>query len=208
MSTTSMTRAIVALNLPDRNTDFISYAKSIQKAMAGNPNFTSSAAKVNQLLTDVNALDLSQTAMGTKPPTTTAAARDVHVEVVKADLRVLKTDVQTAADAKPASAEAIILSSGMSIRKTTSPSGYSNEVVDDVQLGSVILYATGGGPHEWQQSSDAGLNIIRLDATLVAKTVVSNLEPGKQIWFRNRAMYKNNMYGEWSTWLSFFPKQK
>lgn len=119
MNTTIIARVLVALNMPDKITDFILYGKSVQKSMNGNGNFSGSAAKVAQLLTDVTALDTSQTALNTKPPTTTVAARDVLWETVKNDLRLLKNDVQAAADAKPASAEAIIMSSGMDVKKAT-----------------------------------------------------------------------------------------
>lgn len=206
MSTVVVNRTLAVLNLPPNVLDLLNVAKAIQKAMTGNANFSSSAAKVTQLLADINALDASQTALGTKPPTTTAAARNILLEVVKNDLRLLRNDVQAAADAKPASAEAIILSASMSIKKTSFRNKQQNEAEDGNLVGEVILYAEGEGSHQWQQSPDGGETIIHLDPTSRSTTTVYNLQPGVKVWFRNRQILSNNNYGVWTNWLGFAPK--
>lgn len=194
---TIVKRIIVALNFPTKVTEFMLFAKAIYKAMQGNSNFTSSAAKVTALNTDIIALDAAQTACTTTPPTGSVEARNVLLEQVKNDLRALRNDVQNAADANPAKAEAIIASASMDIKKASTPQKHQNEAKDGIEEGSVDLVAIGTGPHEWRLSTD-GNTWTPLPASRTAKTTVTNLTPGTVYYFQNRQMLTNDVKTEWS----------
>lgn len=202
MSTVIINHLLAVLKFPKKISDFIVYAKAIQKAMASNANFPSSAAKVTSTLTNINALDAAETALRTKPATVTAATRNVALELVKNDLRTLRNDVQNAADAKPASAEAIILSSAMSVKQVKGRDAQTDAVLDGEVSGSVTLIGKGAGAHQWQQSLDGGITIIHLDPTLSSTTSVTDLAPGTVVSFRNRLILPKGLYGPWSQWIA------
>lgn len=202
MSNVIISHLLAVLKFPKKIADFIIYAKAIQKAMAGNPNFASSAAKVTSTLADINALDAAETALHTKPATVTAATRNVALEAVKNDLRTLRNDVQNAADAKPASAESIIQSATMKVKVVKGRDAQIDEVFDGDESGSVLLLGKGAGAHQWQQSPDNGVTIVHLDPTLAANTNVNGLTPGSTVYFRNRLILPKGTYGPWSLWLS------
>jgi hypothetical protein len=107
---------IVVLKFPRKLNDFITYAKGIYKAMNGNANFPNSLPKLTTLNTDILALDAAETALHTKPPSTTVAIRNAAMETVKIDLRALRSDVQTVADGKPSQAEVMAKSAGMNVK--------------------------------------------------------------------------------------------
>ena len=190
-------RVIVALNFPAAIAAFIVFAKAIYKAMLNNSYFTSSAAKLASLNTNLIALDSAQTACNTKPPTGSTEARNAAWELVKADLRSLRSDVQAAADANPAKARTIITSAAMGIRKDTSPKKQQNIAKNNVEEGCVDLVGAGRGPHEWRWSTDDKTWTF-LPASITAKTTVSGLESGSVYFFQNRQMLPKDVKGEWS----------
>ncbi len=194
---TIVKRIIVALNFPVKIADFIVYAKGIYKAMLNNTNFAGSAAKVTTLNTDITALDTAETACNTKPPTGSVDARNAAMELVKADLRSLHSDVQAAADANPVKAETLITSAGMSIKKSTLRNKQQNTAEDDVEEGSVDLTGAGTGPHEWRMSVDEK-TWTPLPSSRGSKTVVPNLTPGTLYYFQNRQMLTKGEKTEWS----------
>lgn len=168
--------------------------------MNGNANFPASAAKLATLNTDILALDASETALHTKPPTSTTAARNALIEKVKNDLRALRSDVQTAADNNTLQAEVIVKSAAMSVKAIAIHQKQKNAAKDGKVSGTIILTAEGGGMHEWQMSKDQ-TNIITLRATSKAKTIVPNLTIG-DIWYvRNRPVLTNAQEGDWSQWI-------
>lgn len=187
----------VVLNFPTVIAVFIVYAKTIYAAMFENPHFTASAAKVTKLNTDIAVLDAAETGCKTTPPTKTVEERNVALEKVKADLRSLRNDVQEAADADPANAEAIIANAGMSLKDQAHHGKQQNTAKDGVEQGSVDLTAEGAGAHEWRISTDE-LNWTLLPASLTAKTTVTDLTPGSVYYFQNRRMLPNNEKSEWS----------
>jgi hypothetical protein len=202
MTQTIINRILAVLKSPTKVLDFLIYAKVILKAMTGNSNFTSSAARVTQLGTDITALDAAELALNAEPPTGTVAARNAAWEVVKNDLRILRNDVQTAADLKPAQSEAIIKSAGMQVKKSGSRDKRKDEVKDGIEEGSVFITGKGSGAHQWQQSTDGGETQTELNPTTKGNTTVTGLESGKKYWFRNRQIKPKGEYGPWSPWLS------
>ena len=194
---TIVKRIIASMNLPLKNYDLLIFGKAVFKAMSGNTNFTTSAAKVTTLGTDVAALDAAITACQTKPPTSSVDARNVILEMVKADLRALRNDVQTVADANPSKAESIITSAAMSIKKPTNHSKQQNKAVNGAEEGSVKLTAEGPGPHEWRDSTD-GITWKLLPSSASSKTIVRNLVSGTVYYFQNRRILPRGVETEWS----------
>ncbi len=198
---TTVIRHIVAtLKMPVKANDFITYAKKIYKAMNGNTNFPNSQATVTQLNTDIATLVTMQTNLKTKPPTATVKDRNGAIDDVKKDLRDLRNDVQKIADANPKKAEAIITSASMEIKKVNPRQKQDDNAKEGEVSGSIVLTATGGGPHEWQISKDM-INIINLDATSTAKTTKDGLTSGDEYYTRNRPILKNGKKGDWSKWI-------
>ena len=196
------THLVVALNLPTAEVKFILKAKSIYKAMLNNPNFTSSAARLVILNTNIIALDAAQIACSTTLPSGTTASRNAVMALVKTDLLALKNDVQEAADANPAKAEAIIKSASMDIKETTIPNKRKNAAYDGDEEGIVILTGEGPGAHDWRGSSD-GKTWFNIPSTLTSKTEVRNLVSGQVYYFQNRRVLPNNVRTDWSQMVKF-----
>ena len=194
---TLVKQVTVVLNFPTAISSFIVFAKAICQAMLNNPFFKASAEKVTKLNTDITALDNAETACSTKPPTGSVEARNAALELVKADLRSLRNDVQEIADADPENAQTIIISAGMSVKKSTTHGKQQNTVEDGIDEGCVELTGEGAGAHEWRMSAN-GIDWDPLPATLTAKTTVSGLTSGSVYSFQNRRMLPNNQRSEWS----------
>ena len=202
---TIIKRIIAVLMFPREINNFISYAKTIYKAMNGNPNFPNSGAKLTKLNTDTLALENAESGLHTKPPKNTTDERDAALEKVKNDLRALQPDVQSAADANPAQAEVIVQSSGMKVKKTSIRQKQQDNVKDGKVSGTVLVTATGRGAHEWQMSKDQK-EIITLDSTSAANVIVTGLIPGEWWFFRSRKILTKNKKGNWSAWMKILVK--
>jgi len=187
----------VVLNFPTVIAIFIVYAKAIASAMFGNSYFTASAAKVERLKEDIAELDDAETGCKRNPPTYTIQQRNAALELVKADLRSLRNDVQEVANADPANAEAIIASSGMSIKGKSFHGKKQNTAKDGIESGSVELTAEGPGFHDWRMSTD-GINWILLPSSSKSSTTAKDLTPGTIYYFQNRKVFPGNEKGEWS----------
>jgi len=142
-------------------------------------------------------LDAAETGCRTTPPTVSVDARNVAMQLVMTDLRSLRNDVQTIADANPTKAEEIITSASMSIKKSTSHGKPQNTAKNGVEEGSVNLNAEGAGPHEWRMSLDE-IMWTALPASITAKITVSSLTLGTVYYFQNRRMFAKNEKTEWS----------
>lgn len=197
---------IAVLEIPTKVPDAIQFAKTIYKSMNNNPNSPNSSTRLNTLNTNIGVLDTTQTGVSTKPPLNTVFTRDVALEAVKTDLRILQKDVQTIAYQNTSKAEALINSAGMKIKKSGTRDRRQNFVKDGSVEGTILLTAEGAGAHQWQQRPDAGETIIHLDTTLTSTTVVTGLVPGERVWFRNCLISAGNVYGEWCDWLPITPK--
>jgi hypothetical protein len=193
----STARVLVALNFPSIIAAFIVFAKTIYKAMYNNSNFTGSATRVATLNTDIIALDTAETNCNSVPPSGTVATRNAALETVKADIRFLRNDVQTASDANPAKAETIIISAGMAVKKSTTHGKQQNTAKDGTEEGTVILTAEGPGPHEWRESTDEKTWAL-LPSGMTSKTTVAQLTSGTVYFFQNRQMLTNGEKSEWS----------
>jgi hypothetical protein len=176
---------------------FLVYAKAIYSGMHSSANFTASAAKLAVLNTNIGLLDASQTATKNKPPTNTVAQRDVILNTVKANLRGLQSDAQGIADATPASAEAIILSAAMSVKKVNIRQKQQNGAKQGELPGSADLTGEGAGPHEWRMGTD-NINWTYLPATYRASTRVSDLTSLALYYFQTRPILRSGLLADWS----------
>jgi hypothetical protein len=117
-SATPTKHILVALNLPRRIPDLIAYAKSIVTAMTGNASFPNPNPALATLEADVDALDTAEASVLTRTKGA-AATRNVKLATVRSDLDLERAYVQQVANTNPATAESVIHSSGMAVKKIT-----------------------------------------------------------------------------------------
>lgn len=192
---TIIRRVKAAFNMPRSIPQFIAKAKNIVMMITGNANFPTpfpsnipSLAAVNA---DILALENAESLALTKAKGT-ADARDVKKSIVENDLRALLRYVQGIADNDPEKAEAIILSSGFSVKKPPQRVKSSFEAVNGKVSGTVLLRAKATArraSYEWQMSAD-NINWSTLPSTLSAKTEVKKLSQCSILYFRFRAVTK------------------
>lgn len=192
-----MKRVTVALNFPTVISSFIVFVNAIILAMEHNAYFASLVPKITQLSSDLKILENLEAACNTKPPTASVSARNAALLMVQNELRTLRNDVQNIADADPGNAQAIIESSGMSVKKPITHSGRQNTAEDGVDEGSVDLTAEGAGVHEWRMSTDDETWTL-LPASFTSKTTVKELTTGLVYYFQNRRIQPNHEKSEWS----------
>lgn len=185
---------IVVLDFPADIDDFLTYAGGIHDSMAASSFFSGLSAKLTTLDNDITALSDKQTAVNTTPPTATVAQRDIALLKVQDDLRGLRMDVQSLADATPTKAEDIATSAGMKVKKHATINKQDLVAKDGSVSGSVKLVAKAAGnvryANEWGMSMD-GTNWTYVLTTLQATTEVPGLMKGS-IWdFRHRFILKD-----------------
>lgn len=201
---TVIRRVIAVLNFPTDIDDFITYANAIHGSMAGNALFAALAAKLATLLTDIGNLVTAHNGTKTNPPTFTTADRDGRLLIVQNDLRSLKMDVQSLADATPADAEEIIVAAGMKVKQQGAINKQDFVVKDGKVSGSAKLLAKGKrirSAHDWAMSLD-GTNWISITPTLASATEISGQTPGSILDFRHRAILKDGPT-DWDEFYNF-----
>jgi hypothetical protein len=181
-----MARSIAVLKLSPRVKNVISYAQSVASAMANNPSFPSTNPTLAAFGADIAALATAEAAVLARTKGA-AEMRNTKLEVVRGDLEKLKTYVQGVADAAtPATAEAIIQSAGMGLRKITLHNKAEIAAKQGSVSGSVNLAAKAPAKraaYAWQYSIDQK-TWTSIPPTLQAKTGVSGLTVGTTYYFR------------------------
>lgn len=129
---------------------------------------------------DVTALVNTESAV--KKRTGNAAARNVALAVVMADLRSILTMVQLKADVNPTNAQAIIQNAGFDVKKIKNRQKQQNDAQNTEVVGTILLTADATSHHEWQMSKDT-VTITNLPATTVAHTNVTSLTPQRCLVF-------------------------
>jgi hypothetical protein len=193
MSTNAVTvrRSIVTLNLPKRIPDLIVYANQIATAMTGNTSFPTPIIPITTLEADIAALNTAEQAVLTRTKGA-AANRNVKLGVVRSDLEHEKAYVQQIADQNPATAEAVIHSAGMAVKKTTLRNKADLAATLGPVSGSVHLVAKAVGhrvAYEWQYSLDQK-TWTSAPVTLQAKADLTALTSGSTYYFRVRPVLK------------------
>ena len=190
-SVTVTRRAIVALNLPKRIPDLIIYANQIATAMTGNTSFPAPPVPIATFETDIAGLGTAEQAVLTRVKGA-AATRNVKLAVVRSDMEHQKAHVQQIADQNPATAEAVIHSAGMSVKKITLRNKADLAATLGPVLGSVHLVAKSSGhrvAYEWQYSLDQK-TWTSAPTTLQAKASLTGLTSAATYSFRVRPVLK------------------
>jgi hypothetical protein len=193
-----MRRRTISLNMPVRDNDRIAYAKHIAACMAGSPWFPTPPVPIATLLAHIAELDAAQvsTLSGAHG---TASARDAKLLVVHDDLKQLQTYVQTVAVGHGEDAEAVVASSGMSVKQSSGPSKPVFSVKQGKRSGSVRLSVRHPGivaSFDWQSSTD-GIHWVDRERTVHAKLDVDGLTPGTRYAFRYRTLTRAGL-SDWS----------
>ncbi|MEP7171286.1 MAG: hypothetical protein ABI855_18100 [Bacteroidota bacterium] len=193
LTTTVIKQVIAVLDFPKDIDDFITYANSIHNSMKNSSNFTSLAAKLATMLINIGSLQTIETATKTKPPTKTVSDRNGALVIVQNNLRELRGDVQTIANADIPNAEAIIISAGMKVKKQGAINKQDFTVKNGEISGTMELTAKGietRGAHDWGRSND-GTNWVSLTPTLAATTLDTGLTRGAMVEYRHREILKD-----------------
>jgi hypothetical protein len=182
-------RPIAVLKLSPRIKNVITFAQSVATAMTGNASFASPNPTLATFEADIAALNTAETAVLSRVKGA-VETRNAKLATVKADLGVMRTYVQSIADATPSNAEAIIESAGMQIRTVTLHDKPALSVKPGDVSGAVRLAAKSAGDrasYDWQYSTDQK-TWTALPQTLQAKTSASGLTAGTLYYFRVQAL--------------------
>jgi hypothetical protein len=190
-------RVIAVLKFPANVSQMTTYCKEIVLAMTGNTNiptpFPANVPALANMSTLIASLDTAQTLAQTKVQGS-VEARDVKKELVKKDMRTLRNYVQTIADNNPTLAEAIIISTGMSVKKMGGKKPKEFGVENTSTSGIVSVFApaikANRGAHEWQYTTDVEhfTQRVAADSTTDASTEISGLVPGTKYAFFHKAI--------------------
>jgi uncharacterized protein (DUF2126 family) len=146
--------------------------------MTGNSNFPTPNPALATITSDVTAADAAETVALTKVKGA-VAVRNAKMVVLLNDLKTLKAYVQAVANADADNAAAIILSAGMSVRKSTTRNKQDIAAQPGVVSGSVHVVAKAAAPrasYNWQYSTD--------------QKTWTNLPVGATVYFRSSAVTK------------------
>ena len=195
----------IALKLPKVVALLILFVQHVVQAMTNNPWFVSLAALVTQTSTDLTALQAAQATALSKAKGAVEARND-KLKVVKDDLLLLKSGVQTVINQNPGQAATIIESAGMFQKQVTLPNKPNLAAkMAPVTPGEVLVRAKAvkGASYEWQYSPDGGKTWIAMGTTTVANTSVLGMTAGTTLLFRFRTTVKKTT-SDWSPTISFF----
>jgi hypothetical protein len=199
-------RVLVAFSLSTKAAVAIPECQSVITLMTNNANFPTASALLAQTTTDVTALAKATADAKNKVPGAVAIRKAALIKV-KSDASSLKALVQSTADANSASAEAIILSAGMRVRKAVTRSKTALTATWGDVSGMVLLIAkavANRASYLWQWSLD-GKTWNTLPSTLQAHTTVNGLTPATTYFFRFRATLKIGEQ-DWSQTVSLLVK--
>jgi hypothetical protein len=198
MAVTKPRHVSAVLNLPRRVKNVGAYANSILAAMTGNASFLTPSPSLATVQTDLDAFNAAEATVLTRAKGS-AEARNAKLLVLHEDLRHLVDYVQGVANANPASADAIIQSAGMAVRKVTLHAKGPLTAKLGTVSGSVKLVAKAVAQracYEWQYSIDQK-TWAEVPPTLQSKVHVVGLTAATAYFFRFRGITKAGA-GDWS----------
>lgn len=194
LTTVVIKKVVAVLDFPRDIDDFITYANTIHNSMRNNSLFAGLAAKLAALLGNIGTLQSDETATKTKPPTKTVEERNASLVIVQNNLRGLRNDVQTLADADIPNAETIITTAGMKVKKQGGINKQNFTAKNGEVSGTIDLAAKGvkeRSAHDWAKSVDNEVTWISLTPTLAAHTTDTGLTKGDFIVYRHRTILKD-----------------
>ena len=201
MSTTNNTTRhfTVALHMPTRTSDLVTYARNLVKLLNANPSFPTPVPSLAAITTATDELAAAQTATLTRTKGAVATRNEKRAVLVRL-IKQLGHYIQTVADASPDGGASIIESIGLAVRKapTRRARAFEAKPGDISGTASVVaVTASRRASYEWQYSTDGGKTWIAAPATLQAKTTIAGLVPGATVAFRYRPVTKAGE-GDWS----------
>jgi hypothetical protein len=190
-------KILAVLKRPVSIDPLIVYYRGIYDSMKADSTYSGSAATLTQFDTDLTNFFKAQTGFKANPRTHSKEQRQECQDAAYLTSEDLRMDVQKLANDTPDKAESIITGANMLIRivKVRIPQQNAWEYGDEP--GTLLFWAEGRGPHEWQSSAD-GTNWTNDEATNVARKTYTGLEVGKTLHFRNRQIQTKGKYGPWS----------
>lgn len=180
---------------------FIMYVKFLVTCFTGNVNFPNPTPTLLWLAAQAEALAQAHAKAKGKGPGL-AADRNAKMRDLKGDLDVLIVYVLGVIKAQgwdAATATAMILSTGLSIRKSSKSSKAKFAVKHGSFSGEVLLVARAAAhsaTYYFEYSSDQ-TSFTSLAATMRANTTMSGLTPGQVYFFRFRALTRKGL-GDYS----------
>ena len=189
-------RTIAALNLPRRIPDTITYARSVAAALTDNPAFPSPTPPLATFQADLDALETAHVQTLTVG---TASERDAKLAAVERHLFALRAYVQTVADVSPGQAAVVIVSAGMSVKRSSGHAKGDFVAKHARTSGAVLLVAraaTTRASYDWQLSTDGTL-WVDLERTVRADAALTGLAAGRRYYFRYRTLTRDGV-GDWS----------
>jgi len=202
-----MARSVAVLKLSPRVKNIASFAQNVATSLTNNPHFPTPNPPLATLQADIAALNTAETAVLSRTKGA-VEARDAKLAIVRADLENIKTYVQSVAGlATPADADAIIESSGLTIRKVTLHDKPALAAKQGSVTGTVNLAAKAAAKrasYNWQYSTDQK-TWTTVPQTLQAKTGISGLTAGTQYYFRVQPVTSAGVQ-DWSQLVSLIVK--
>jgi len=199
-TTTTIThRSIASLKLPNKVPAMITYVQGMVKALTGNPAFPATAPTLAAVTEAVTELQTAETAALARTKGAVAVRNEKRTALVTL-LHQLLGQIQTAADASPATAASMIQSAGIAVKKTPVRAKRTFAAKPGAVSGSVTLVTDAAARrafYEWQYSTDGGKTWVSSASTLKTTTTVAGLTPGASVMFRYRAGTKTGE-GDWS----------
>lgn len=192
-------RSIVSLKLPRAVDPLITHAQRIVASVTDNPHLPAPIPAPWILSKAVADLQTAQTATLARTMGT-VEARDEKRWVLMSLLEQLRGCVQVAADADPENADAIIASTGLSVRKRAARAPRVFSATPGTASGEVKVIgpaAERDASYEWLYSVDGGRSWLDTPPTLQASTRIVGLTPGTSVMFSYRATTRRGT-GAWS----------
>jgi hypothetical protein len=174
----------------------------VAAALKGNPALPSPNSPLATFAAEIAPLESSRVKTKTRA-FGTASERNARPAAVLADLDSLRADVETIANESAGQAEAVIASSGMSVRRSSGHAKPAFAAKEGPTSGAVRLVAKAPptrASHDWQQST-GGVTWVDLARTVQADTEIAGLAAGTRDWFGCRTLTKERVC-DWSEVLS------
>jgi hypothetical protein len=192
-----MKKWIIVLRLASQTVpQKIEYTRFIVESMTDNEHFPSPIPELKTItrLADELQLAYTQSRDAGKEQTAIMHAKDFELEI---ELIALSNYVQDIANKDNEIGDIIIFSAGMDVKRQQNRQDRKFRVENTVMAGRVKLQtiSEGRAGYQWEFSLDQE-NWIPAGVTIVASTIINNLEPGKRYYFRVAAIK-----GEQGPWL-------
>jgi hypothetical protein len=191
--------ARVALYLPTKPVDLVTYATHVVNAMTGNAAFPSPTPTLAAIMAAATALQVAETAVLARGAGS-VATRNQKKAALRLLFQQLGRYIQSVADETPENGPAIIASAGVAVGKTRVHAARAFTAQQGPVSGSAHLtaiVAARRASYEWQSSVDGGHTWVTAPGTLKASATITGLPVGVSVQFRSRAVTKAGE-GDWS----------